>query len=143
MGGVFKDSLDDPIINTAFSLRAFVNTEMRGGLKFRTVRSLTTWDTVGPSGYATTDKAHAIGLESFAGDQFHDYEMAVMADGNLMIDQIALESFTNTDLNEIFGTSVVSKIVQSRTIVEQDPSLSQRFPGLYARGVFHNFFKEG
>lgn len=143
MGKVFKEGLDDPIINTAFSLRAYVDTKMRpDGLKMRTVRSLTTFDTVGPSGYATTDKAHAIGLESFAGGNFLDYEINVMENGNLMIDQIALESLTNSHLNEIFGTSDVSRIVQSRTIVEVDPSLAQKFPNLYSKGVFHEHFKE-
>lgn len=144
MGAVFKESLDDPVVNTAFSLRAYVNTDMRpNGLKLRTVRSLTTWDTVGPSGYATTDKANAIGLESFAGDTFHDVEINVLENGNLVIDQIALESYTNTELNEIFGTSVVQKIIQSRTLVESDPELSARFPNLYRRGIFHDYFKEG
>lgn len=143
MGQVFKDSLDDPIINTAFSLRAYVNTDVRpNGIKYRTVRSLTTWDTVGPSGYATTDKANAIGLESFASENFHDFEIHVMEDGNLLIDQIALETFSNTDLNEIFGTSDVARIVQSKTFVKVDPSLAERFPNLYSKGIFNDFFKE-
>lgn len=144
MGNVFKESLDDPVVNTAFSLRAYVNTDMRpDGLKLRTVRQLTTWDTVGPSGYATTDKAHSIGLESFAGDNFHDVEIHVMSDGNLLIDQIALESFSDTDLNEIFGTKKVSQIIQSRTYVQADPSVHERFPSLYRSSVFNDYFKEG
>ena len=142
-GQIFKDSLDDPVVNTAFSLRAYVDTKMGSdGLKYRTIRSLTTFDTVGASGFANTDKAHAIGLESFAGDQFLDYEITVMQDGNLMIDQIALESFVNTDLNEIFGTNDVSKIIQSRTFVQVDQSLAERYPNLYRDSVFHEFFKE-
>ena len=144
MGNVFKESLDDPVVNTAFSLRAYVNTDMRpDGLKLRTVRQLTTWDTVGPSGYATTDKAHSIGLESFSGDNFHDVEIHVMSDGNLLIDQIALESFSDTDLNEIFGTKKVSQIIQSRTYVQADPSVHERFPSLYRSSVFNDYFKEG
>lgn len=143
MGPVFKEGLDDPVINTAFSLRAYVDTKMRpDGLKYRTVRQLTTWDTVGPSGYATTDKANALGLESFSGDNFHDFEIQVLEDGNLMIDQIALETFSNTDLNEIFGATSVSQIIQSRTFVKTDPSLHQKFPNLYRSSVFNDFFKE-
>ena len=143
-GSVFRESLDDPVVNTAFSLRAYVNTDMRpNGLKYRTVRQLCTWDTVGPSGYATTDKANSLGLESFAGDQFNEYEIHVMADGNLMIDQIALESYSDTDLNEIFGSSKVSQIIQSRTYVQTDPSLHQKFPNLYRSSIFNDFFKEG
>lgn len=142
-GSVFKESLDDPVMNTAFSLRAYVTTDMKpNGLKYRTVRQLTTFDTVGASGYATTDKAHAIGLESFSGDNFHDYEIHVMEDGNLVIDQIALESFSNTDLNEIFGVSKVSQIIQSRTYVKPDKSLHERFPNLYTSGIFNEYFKE-
>lgn len=142
-GSVFKESLDDPVVNTAFSLRAYVSTDMRpNGLKYRTVRQLTTWDTVGASGYATTDKANALGLESFSGDTFHDFEINVMEDGNLMIDQVALETFSNTDLNEIFGVSKISQIIQSRTFVKADSSLQQRFPNLYNKTVFNEFFKE-
>lgn len=143
MGNIFKESLDDPVVNTAFSLRAYVNTDMRpNGLKYRTVRSLTTFDTVGASGYATTDKANALGLESFSGDTFHEFEINILKDGNLLIDQIALESYTDTDLNEIFGVSNVSQIIQSRTLVESDKSLQEKFPSLYAKSIFHQFFKE-
>lgn len=142
-GSVFKESLDDPVVNTAFSLRAYVSTDMRpDGVKFRTVRQLCTFDTVGASGYASTDKAHAIGLESFAGDSYSEYEINILQDGNLMIDQIALETYTNTDLNEILGVSSVSQIIQSRTFVETDKSLQERFPSLYQRSVFHDFIKE-
>lgn len=142
LGAVFKEGLDDPVVNTAFSLRAFVDTKMRpNGLKFRTVKQLTTWDTVGPSGYATTDKANAIGLESFSGENFHEYEIHVMEDGNLIIDQIALESFQDTDLNEIFGQSTVAQIIQSRTFVQVDREVSERFPNLYQKTIFNDFFK--
>ena len=143
MGSYLKEGLDDPIINTAFSLRAFVDTKMRpDGLKYRVVRSLTTFDCVGASGYKNTDKANALGLESFAGDRFLDYDITVLDEGHLRIDQIALESFTDTDLNEIFGTSSVAKIVQSTTFVQADPSLQERFPTLYGRNLFHDYFKE-
>lgn len=142
-GATLKESLDDPLANTAFSLRSFVNTDIKpNGLKYRTVRQLTTWDTVGTSGYASTDKAHGIGLESFAGDTHHEYEIHVMASGNLVIDQIALEHFTATDMNEIFGASSISQVVQSRTFVKVDEA-AQRYPNLYAHSVFHDFLKEG
>ena len=142
-GAVFKESLDDPVVNTAFSLRAYVDTKVQSnGLKFRTVRSLVTWDVVGASGFATTDKGHALGLESFSNDEHLEYELTVMEDGNLKIDQIALESISNTELNEIFGTSDIHRIIQSTTIVTPDPSLSQRFPNLYRKSVFNDFFKE-
>jgi len=115
MGSFLKESLDDPVMNTAFSLRAYVSTDMKpNGLKYRRVRQLTTFDTVGASGYANTDKANAIALESFAGDEYNEYEFSILEDGNLMIDQVALERYENTDLNEIFGTSIVSKIIQSK-----------------------------
>lgn len=143
-GAVFKESLDDPVVNTAFSLRAYVDTRQRpDGVKFRNVRQLVTWDTVGASGYATTDKAHALGLESFSGDQYNEYEIMVMDNGNLLIDQIALESFTDTDLNEIFGSRQISKIIQTRTMIETDISMDQRFPSVYRESIFQDFFREG
>jgi len=142
MGAVFKESLDDPMVNTSFSLRAYVNTDVgRDGIKYRTVRSLTTFDVVGASGFSSTDKAHSLGLESFAGEQYDDYEIKKIENGNLLIDQIALETYSNTDLNEIFGVSSISKIVQSRTLVESDKSLQEKFPTLYAKSVFHELIK--
>ena len=143
-GHLLKDSLDDPVMNTAFSLRAFVSTNVRpDGVKFRTVRQLTTWDCVNSSGYATTDKNHALGLESFSGDDYSEYEINVLENGNLVIDQIALESFVDTDLNEILGIQHLGQVVQSRTFVESDRDLQSRFPGLYNTSVFQDFFKEG
>ena len=142
-GSVFKESLDDPVTNTAFSLRAFVDTKVQpDGLKYRTVRSLTTWDTVGASGYKGTDKANAIGLESFAGDDYLEYEINILEDGKLCIDQIALESYSNTDLNEIFGVPSLSRIMQSRTIIKPDQSLMTQYPTLYPKALFNDFFKE-
>jgi hypothetical protein len=107
------------------------------------MRQLTTWDTVGASGYATTDKAHAIGLESFASDNYNEYEISIMENGNLMIDQIALESFEDTDLNEIFGVSKVSKIIQSKTFVKPELSMMEKWPNLYKSAIFNEHFKEG
>lgn len=141
-GSVFKEELDDPVVNTAFSLRAYVDTEVRGNVRFRRVRQLVTWDTVGASGYATTDKANAIGLEDFSGNNYNEYEINVMDNGNLVIDQIALETFTDTDLNEIFGTREISKIVQSRTLVKADRDMLERFPNMYKNALFNDFFKE-
>lgn len=142
-GAVLKDSLDDPIVNTSFSLRAFVDTNVRpDGVKYRTVKSLTTFDAVGASGFKNSDKGHALALESFSGDTYHDYEINVMKDGTLVIDQIALESFHNTNLNEIFGTNDISKISQSRTFVKADKSLMERFPNLYKHVLFQDYFKD-
>lgn len=141
-GSYLKESLDDPVANTAFSLRAFVDTQVdSSGIKRRKVRALTTFDAVGASGYATTDKAHAIGLESFSSDNYDDYEIHVMKDGNLLINQIALETFTNTELNELFGVSSISKIIQSKTFVETDKSLMEKYPSLYIDSVFHDIVK--
>lgn len=144
MGPVLKESLDDPMENTAFSLRAYVSTQMRpNGIKERFVRKLITFDTVRASGYATTDKAHAIGLESFAGDNYQEHEIHVMDNGTIVIDQIALESFSNTDLNEIFGVANISQIIQTRTFVKADASLLDRFPNTYINSIFNEYFREG
>lgn len=142
-GNVTKESLEDPVVNTAFSLRAYVDTKMHpNGVKFRTVRQLVTWDIVGASGFATTDKAHAIGLESFSDDNYLEYEIVLQENGVLKIDQLALETFENSDLNEIFGTSKVSKIIQSTTFVESDPAAHDAYPGLWRRGIFNDYFRE-
>jgi hypothetical protein len=142
MGPTLKAELDDPVVNVAFSLRAYVSTEVgQDGLKRRKVRSLCTFDTVGSSGYKSTDKAHSIGLESFSGDTHHDYEINVMSDGNLMIDQIALESFSDNEMTEIFG-SQLARVTQSRTFVETNKDLMARFPNLYQTGLFNELIKD-
>jgi hypothetical protein len=143
MGSVLKDSLDDPVINTAFSLRAYVDTKMNpDGVKYRTVRSLVTFDCVTSSGFFGTDKSHALALEHLAGGEYLDHEIQVMEDGNILISQIALESIMNEEMNDILQSSNIQRVIQSQTMITPDQSLHERFPNLYRKSVFHEFFKE-
>lgn len=137
LGPRLKEGLDDPVINTSFSLRAYVTTQMQpDGIKYRTVRSLVTFDAVNTSGYVNTDKAHGLGLENL------EYDIEILKDGTLMIDQIALESLSDTVMADIFGTSDVFKVITTRTFVRPDAELMQRSPERHMRSLFHDFFKE-
>jgi hypothetical protein len=143
-GATLKESLDDPIQNTAFSLRAFVSGQMLpDGRTFRTVHAFTTFDAVLASGYATTDKFHAIGLESMGNgvDDFHEYEIDITSDGKLLIDAVALESLADSELAEILGTNTVGRVVRTRTLIDPDSGLLARHGDRYARSLFHDHFK--
>jgi hypothetical protein len=139
-----RETLDDPVANTAFSLRGFVdNRIMPDGTIYRTMRQLTTWDCVGASGYFGTDKAHSIGLESYGDqDSYLEYDLDIMSDGVIRIDQVALESLTDTDSNEIFGVRSIKKLTRQITLIKGDMSVMSERPDLYASSIFNDYFRE-
>lgn len=137
-GPALKESLDHPCINTGFSLRAWINTEIRGGIKHRTVNKMVTIDAVGAGGYPDASKKNALGLEDY-----NEYSVEVMRNGQIICDEIAIESLEETELNDIFGMSSITRLVQTRTLIDADPVMSQSFPSQYGRTVFHDYFKVG
>ena len=143
-GQYLKESLDDPYMNTGFSLRSWINNTMKNGVKYRTVNSLVTVDTVGAGGYPDASKKNALGLESMAVDgldQYHDVTIDVLRDGNLMCEEIALESLSGTELNEIFGVTTIKRLTQRKTLIKTDRRLASQFPSSYPTAVFNEHFR--
>ena len=143
-GQYLKESLDDPYANTGFSLRSWINNSIRNGVKYRTVNSLVTVDTVGAGGYPDASKKNSLGLEALQDDditQFSDITIDVMVNGNLLCDEIALESLTGTELNDIFGVATIKRLTQKKTLIKTDRRLMEQFPTSYPTAVFNEHFK--
>lgn len=60
---VLQDSLDNPSINTYFSVRSITQDDMGRGIKY--TREISTWDFVGEGGIFTANKYNSPALESF------------------------------------------------------------------------------
>ena len=141
-GSYLKESLDDPYANTGFSLRSWINNTMKNGVKYRTVNALVTVDAVGAGGYPDASKRNGIGIESFNGmSDFNNLTIDVMRDGNLLCDEIALESLSGTELNEIFGVSTITRLTQKRTLIKTDHRLAAQFPTSYGRTVYNDHLR--
>ncbi|ARV76889.1 putative virion structural protein [Pseudomonas phage Phabio] len=61
---VLQDSLDNPSINTYFSVRSITQDDMMRGIKY--TREISTWDFVGEGGIFTANKYNSPALESFS-----------------------------------------------------------------------------
>lgn len=96
MGAHLKANLEEPLMNTAFSLRSITQDKVVGTLRRRKMRKLVTFDAVAAGGYEQASKRFAAteGLE-VAFNPAH---------AQAVFTEVALESFTNSELNDIFGT---------------------------------------
>lgn len=99
--GPYKDylyeQLIDPSINSSFSLRSICSerVDRRTGIRYRTVKRLTTFDAVGAGGYAEASKRYCTGSESF---QLH-YDDFI----NSETGEYACEAIKDKDILDIFG----------------------------------------
>lgn len=128
--GPYKSSLEDsfeaPLINTAFSLRGITtNTLGPNGESYRTMEKLITFDAVHSGGYSEAAKRFAA-TESLAmgsSMEFLDVRIDPSQDPKIVFDSVAMESFTNTELNHLFGTNRVYKLTETLTYVPATESL--------------------
>lgn len=137
-GYVFEESMADPTRNTSFSLRglsqAVVNKAT--GVIDKKLIALTTFDMVAGGGFAQASKRYMQiaqeALTSFGNDDFQAGSCEVidhvLSDDDLvMIRNVAVESFTDTELNEIvkanrviIGTTEIGFVdKKTKTIVDQ------------------------
>jgi len=128
-----KDSLDDPCINTAFSLRAVTSAEQRGNLSYRVMKKLVTFDAVCAGGYAEAAKSYSPALESF--------DVSILPSGQVMLSQVSLESYTDTELNELFGITEAVKISQVQTLLSKEASYEFR-SSVGKRSFYMDLIKE-
>lgn len=117
-GDDVRESLDDPEQNTAFSIRSLTHNSQKGSISYRKMIQFITADFVNAPGFAEASKGYAhIGTESFKGGSATDLvkvEKLISNDGLSIIDGISTESFTDGELNEIFGSKNVT--VSKRSI---------------------------
>lgn len=96
-----KDNLEDPCMNTSFSLRAITSAEQRGNVSYRVMKKLVTFDAVAAGGYMEASKSYAPAMESF--------DVTIAPTGIVTMTQVAMETYTDTELNELFGIHAVTK----------------------------------
>lgn len=115
-GARVKESLDDPEQNTAFSIRTLTSNVQKGSISYRKMVQFITADYVNNPGYIEAMKSFAqIGNESFsagANDDFMSLELPRTPLGTYSVDGLSMEcmaqSFTNDELNELFGSKEVT-----------------------------------
>lgn len=110
-GAQLQESLDSPFVNTAFSLRSITHDRMDGGICRKKMRKLVTFDAVSASGYAESTKRFSAGTESI------DVKINPEKD-ILCFDAVALESFADTELAEVFGTDAVELHRKSLSVIK-------------------------
>ncbi len=98
-GKYLQDNLDNPAMNTAFSLRSIAASRNEGDIIRRNIKKLVTFDAVGVGGYAEASKRYSSATESF--------NIEMLPNSTIQISEAAMECFTDTELNEIFGAKQV------------------------------------
>lgn len=121
-----KESLEDPYANTAFSLRAITETRPnagRGGVPLRYMKKLVTFDYVGAGGYREASKVYSSSVENF-----FSYEVDLDGITNTArFDTIALESFSDQEINEIFGAKTICRVSKVITFAKPNIEDQRRF----------------
>ena len=112
-GRHLKESLDEPFVNTAFSLRSITHDRQEGQLLRRKMAKLVTFDAVAAGGYSEASKryvAHAGAQEMIQIQIDPKKDMAT-------ISRVAFESYTDTELAEIFKTDDIAQVTRELTIL--------------------------
>lgn len=92
-----KSSLENPKINTAFSIRALCDMEMVGGKRIRKLTNVITYDMVLEGGISIANKSHSTALESMSEDQYESSRSGLVELTDTLIDKSVLRKvLTNT-----------------------------------------------
>lgn len=126
-GSYLKDNLDDPYMNTSFSLRAITSAEQRGNVSYRVMKKLVTFDSVNAGGYMEAAKSYSPSVESF--------DISITSTGTVVMNQVALECYTDTELNELFGIPLAMK--HTKVITYLSPEASDEFRSSVGKRSFY------
>lgn len=110
-----RNNLDDSCINTSFSLRSIAHSRMEGNLTRRRIKHLVTFDFVNAGGYNEASKRYSPSVESLV-----DMPLNV---SNPRHTEVALEHFSDTEINEIFGAKVITIGTKRTTFVDKKTAL--------------------
>lgn len=112
-GDYLKQSLDDPCLNTSFSLRSIAQSRQENGITIRKIRQLITFDYVNGGGYQEAAKRYSPGVESSRID--------IPLDAKLIRETAAaMETVNNTELNELFGATEVTIGTKRTTFLSKE-----------------------
>lgn len=125
------DSLVSPLINTSFSLRAITQETIQGSLRLRTMRRLVTFDAVLAGGYREAAKRYRPSLE---------LEIVPVGD-DLLFTECSLESMTNSEINELLGSSKVTYQRKQVTVLRGGRAYVKDSDGL-ARSLYNAMLRQ-
>jgi len=121
-----RQNLDDPCMNTSFSLRSIAKSRQEGPLTRRTIKHLVTFDYVNAGGYAEASKRFSPGVESLVD--------VMLMDNHFRITESAMESLSASELNDIFGAKQVMIGSTKTTFVDKQKALRDD------KGALHSVF---
>ena len=125
-GTYLKDNFDDPCMNTSFSLRSIATGRQENGITRRKIKSLVTFDYVTGGGYNQAAKRFAPGVESMVDIS--------LIDNKFRVTESAMESLSDTELNEIFGAKKVTIGNTAVTFIDKTSALQDE------AGKYHSVF---
>ncbi len=114
-GESLKNSLDDPCLNTSFSLRSIAHSRQEGALTKRKIRHLVTFDFVNAGGYQEASKRYSPGVESLVNID--------LIGPNLRVTEVACEHLTNSEINEVFGSRLITIGKTTTTFIDKQQAL--------------------
>lgn len=129
-----RDNFANPCMNTAFSLRAITDSTIKGGVSFRRMKKMITFDAVGAGGYLEASKGFA------ATESFHAFDINLVEVDTAIFSQASLESFTDSELNEFFGTKSVA--LEKKILTVTKTKSGQKLNPLSLRSHYHELIKE-
>lgn len=140
-GSYLKESLDDPSINTAFSLRAITEARNVDGVSYRTMKKLVTFDYVGAGGFREASKVFTTFDASQENYDNYDVQLDDVT-GMATFTQVALENFTDTELNEIFGAKTICRASKVITFARLNVEDHRQFgTEKYTRDLYHTLIR--
>ena len=122
------DTLESPWMNTAFSLRSISDNRLINGISHRRMKNLVTFDWVGTGGFAEASKQYS---PTSAMEDFEAYSLDI-DENTLTMNGFSMESFCDTDLNDVLGTNQVVHISKTRDVIIMDPYHKDR---LFMKGL--------
>lgn len=143
-GKYFDDAMLDPTRNIAFSLRGVSKAtfDRRTGVTFKKLVSLVTFDSgVASGGFREASKRYMSATEDL---QFESHELLnkeIAPDELMLVRSIAMESFSNSELNDLMKShKVVIGTVEIGYVDPLTKTIHEMETG-ERRGLFHSFSK--
>lgn len=139
-GAILKEELDDPTRSASFSVRQYSSkVPTNKGYVDSYCRALVTFDRVLVGGFKQACTAMASGLSQ----ESLDNESLILMDdgGKIVYNHFSMESFKDTALNEALKETEIVRMSLNQTVIDASERHRSRFPGLYARAVFNEHFR--
>lgn len=141
-GQYFDEAMEDPSRNLAFSLRGIskARQDRKTGVVHKKLINLVTFDSnVVGSGFKYSTKRYMEAKEDLSFGSYEEVNVPISDQNIKMVHSVAMETFTDTELSDLFksnkvliGTRVTGYVNQAANTVV-DPETQQQ------RSVFHSF----